>query len=344
MVLQYFHDGVLSGHLGAFKTFRKVARAFYWPKMRSDIFDYVRRCDLCQRAKPAQDTQVGMHSASPVNEPMQRLFIDFFGPLTRTRRGNIAILVVVDGFSKFVTLFPVRRITAKVVCDSLERQYFAEYGTPVSVVTDNATVFRSKLVKDMCFRWGIKHITTTPYYPQGSLAERVNRNLKAALKIFHHSSQDAWDEDLPWLSVAFNTAIHESTDCTPDKLFLGREMKLPLDNRWDLSSLSKGQSDQDKQSFWTKAYEKLKKARCKVAERYDAGRRPHTYKVGDTVVYRLNIVSNKANQVSAKFLLKWSKPVIIAKIVRDNVVLLANPDTGVIIRKAHVSQLKRYVK
>jgi transposase InsO family protein len=207
MVIQYFHDGVLSGHLGAFKTFRKVARAFYWHKMRSDIFDYVRRCDLCQRAKPAQDTQVGMHSASLVNEPMQRLFIDFFGPLIRTRRGNIAILVVVDGFSKFVTLFPVRRLTAKVVCDSLERQYFAEYGTPVSVVTDNATVFRSKLVKDMCFRWGIKHITTTPYYPQGSLAERVNRNLKAAFKIFHHNSQDAWDEDLPWLSVAFNTAI-----------------------------------------------------------------------------------------------------------------------------------------
>jgi hypothetical protein len=71
--------------------------------------------------------------------------------------------------------------------------------------------------------------------------------------------------------------------------------------------------------------------------------RPHKYQVGDTVVYRLNVVSNKAAQVSIKFLLKWSKPVVIAKIVRPNVVLLANPDTGVIIRKAHVSQLKSYV-
>jgi transposase InsO family protein len=285
IVLKYFHDAVLSGHLGAFKTFRKTARTIYWPKMRKEIFDYVRQCDLCQRAKPAQDTHVGLHSASPIAEPMQRLFVDFFRPLTRSKRGNIAILVVVDGFSKFVTFFPVRRITAQIMCDCLERQYFPEYGTPVSVVTDNAKVFRSKQVKYMCFRWGINHITTTPYYPQGSLAERVNRNLKAALKIFHHNSQDAWDEDLPWLSVAFNTAVHESTNCTPDRLFLGREMKLPLDNRWDLSSLAGDSSDHNKQSFWTKAYESLKRARNRVAAKYNVSRRQHTYQVGDTVVY-----------------------------------------------------------
>jgi hypothetical protein len=43
-------------------------------------------------------------------------------------------------------------------------------------------------------------------------------------------------------------------------------------------------------------------------------------------------------------MLRWSELVIIAKMVNDNNVLLANPDTGVIIRRAHVSQLKAYVK
>jgi hypothetical protein len=36
---------------------------------------------------------------------MERFFIDFVGPLTRTKRGNIAILVNLDAFSKFV-FFP----------------------------------------------------------------------------------------------------------------------------------------------------------------------------------------------------------------------------------------------
>jgi hypothetical protein len=250
---------------------------------------------------------------------------------------------VFDGFSKFVSFFPVRRITEQVVCDCLERGYFPVYGTPVSVATDNAKVFRSKQVKDMCFRLGINHITTTTYYQQGPLAERVNRNLKSALKIFHHNSQDTWDEDLPWLIVAFNTAVHESTNCTPDKLFLGREMKLPLLNRWELASLEGDSSDQTRQKFWTQAYNNLKRARSRVAAKYDASHRPHKYQVGDTVVYRLNVVRNKAARVSAKFHLKWPKPIVIAKIVRPNVLLLANPDTGVIIRKVHVSQLKRYV-
>ena len=97
----------------------------------------------------------------------------------------------------------------------LERWYFPAYGTPTSIVTDNARVFCCRQFRDLCFRWGITHITTTPYYPQASLAERVNRKLKSALKIFHDASQSGWDEDLPWLSLAFNTAVHESTKCTP---------------------------------------------------------------------------------------------------------------------------------
>jgi hypothetical protein len=102
------------------------------------------------------------------------------------------------------------------------------YGTPQAIVTDNVSVFRCKQVKQMCFKWAITHITTTPYYPQGSLVERANRNLKSALKVFHHQSQNRWDEDLPWISAAFNTAVHESSKFTPDILFLGREIKSPL--------------------------------------------------------------------------------------------------------------------
>ena len=58
------------------------------------------------------------------------------------------------------------------------------------------------------FKLGFEHLTTTPYYPQASLAERVNRNLKAALKIFHHESQNTCDENLPSVGLAFNTAVH----------------------------------------------------------------------------------------------------------------------------------------
>ena len=98
------------------------------------------------------------------------------------------------------------------------------------------------------------------------------------------------------------------------------------------------------QSFWTQAYRNLRQARNKVARRYDANRKPRQYQVGDTVVVRLKTASSKARNITAKLLLRWSKPVVVAKVVGPNTVLLANPDTGVIVRRAHVSQLKPFVR
>jgi hypothetical protein len=56
----------------------------------------------------------------------------------------------------------------------------------------------------------------------------------------------------------------------------------------------------------------------------------------------MNVASSKAPGISAKLFMKWSRPVVIAKEVRPTVVLLANPETAVIVRRAHVTQLKPY--
>jgi hypothetical protein len=118
-------------------------------------------------------------------------------------------------------------------------------------------------------------------------------------------------------------------------------MKCPLEVQWDLSPEN---TDGEGEAFWTKAYRNLKLASKKVARRHDSNRKPRQYNVGDTVMYRLNLVSSKARNISAKLLLRWSKPVNVARIERPNVVLLANPDTEIIVRRARVSQLKPYVK
>ena len=293
---------------------------------------------------PARQTgskpSCGLHSAEPSAQPLDRLFNDFVDPLVRTKMGNIAILVLVDPFSKFVALYPVRSITARVVLECLERTFFPAYGTPKSIVSDNARVFCHKSFKDLCFRWGFQHVTTTPYFLQASLAERVKRNLKAALKIFHHESQNAWDEDLSRLSMAFNTAVNESTQSTPDILFLGREMKCPLAVRWDLGPVNSGQVDEGNPAFWIGAYENLKHASRKVASHYNQGRAPHQFKNGDLDRYRLKPISSKVHVVSGKMMLKWSRSLVIVREVRPSVVLMANPDSVAIVTRAHVIHLK----
>jgi hypothetical protein len=79
-----------------------------------------------------------------------------------------------------------------------------------------------------------------------------------------------------------------------------------------------------------------------VARRYNEKRTPHSFNVGDQVLYRKNVVGSKALNVSGKMQLQWSTPCVITRIVNKNNVLLANPDTGVVLCKAHISQLKAY--
>ena len=50
-------------------------------------------------------------------------------------------------------------------------------------------------------------------------------------------------------------------------------------------------------------------------------------------MYKKNLVSSKVQNISGKLLLRWSEPLVIAKIVNNNNVLFANPGTGVMFAR-----------
>jgi hypothetical protein len=191
----------------------------------------------------------------------------------------------------------------------------------------------------ICFSWGIKHITTSPYYPQASQVERFNRNLKTALVIYHNSQHTHWDEHLPSLAMAFNSAWHESTAATPSSLFLGREQNHPLGLKWRLYELELGADSKGANEYWKAALASLR-THARVAARYNVGRRRAKFQVGDLVLVRIHSQSSRPHQRSAKLDFRWSVPLVITKFVSPVTAVLANPDTGVTVRKAHVSQLK----
>jgi len=83
-------------------------------------------------------------------------------------------------------------------------------------------------------------------------------------------------------------------------------------------------------------------ARNRVAKSFDVGRKEPRYKVGDTVVCQMKTLSSIGKGVSQKLELEWSKPMVIVKFLKPSVVRLAVAESGVLARKAHVSQLKKY--
>ena len=114
-----------------------------------------------------------------------------------------------------------------------------------------------------------------------------------------------------------------------------------MENLWDLIEVLVS-SEEGRTKFWTEAIRNLNKVRNRVAKRFDRGRKEAQYKVGDTLVCQIKTLSSKAKGVSQKLELKWSKPMVIVKFLRPNVVQLAVAESGVLARKVHVSQLKKY--
>ena len=137
-------------------------------------------------------------------------------------------------------------------------------------------------------------------------------------------------------------ACHESTKFCPARLFLGTELATPLESARDLTEVNVFQDLKRGKNIWAEAIRNLWKARDQVARRYDAGRKATSLKVGDIVIYQVKVLSSKGKDVSTKLALKWSKPMVITKFLKPNVVQLANAETGVVVRKAHVCQLKGY--
>ena len=105
------------------------------------------------------------------------------------------------------------------------------------LVSDNASYFVSHQFRKFCFDIGIKHFTTSPYHSQASVAERFNRNLRAALIAYHSADHRSWDQNLYWLSFALNSARHEVHDQTPVSVVLGFRVNNPLSNMWNIHDL-----------------------------------------------------------------------------------------------------------
>ena len=50
-VISYHYDDLLAEHFGIDKTRELIGWKYYWPSLKKDIDNYVRRCDVCLASK-----------------------------------------------------------------------------------------------------------------------------------------------------------------------------------------------------------------------------------------------------------------------------------------------------
>ena len=228
-LLKYMHDIPSAGHLGVDKTLEKVKKAFYWPRMKSDVHSYCQECDHCAARKASPARNRAPLCQYLVGEPFERIEIDVFGPLPKSKSGNKYILTMCDCFTKWIEAVPLSDQEANTITRAFVDTFICRYGTPLQLHSDRGTNFESNVFKNMCNFFQIDKTRTTSMRPQSNgNVERFHRTLAAMLTMYCEKNQSEWDIYLPQVMMAYRSSRQASTLQTPYKMLFGRELVMPL--------------------------------------------------------------------------------------------------------------------
>src|SRR3954471_3304451 len=114
LILREAHESPLSIHPGGTKMYRDLRQRFWWSGMKKDIARFVAECDVHRCVKAEHQRPVGLLQPHKIPEwKWHEVGMDFITGLPKTQKGNDAIWVIVDYFSKVAHFLPVREsITA----------------------------------------------------------------------------------------------------------------------------------------------------------------------------------------------------------------------------------------
>ncbi|KAL0161491.1 hypothetical protein M9458_045216, partial [Cirrhinus mrigala] len=216
------HTSQGTGHPEANNTLMLLSERFWWPMAR-DVRRYVQGCQECAMSKSPRHLPAGKLHPLPVpNCPWSHLGVDFMTDLPSSD-GNTCILVIIDRFSKFCRLIPLKGLpTALETAETQFNNVFCYYGIPEYIVSDRGPQFISRVWRAFFRLLGLTISLSSGYHPQtNGQMERKIQEVGWFLRTFCYGHQNSWNQFLFWAEYAPNSLRQPTTGLTPFQCVLG---------------------------------------------------------------------------------------------------------------------------
>ena len=206
-------------HIGPYKLKEILSGVLWHPDINKVTKDITSTCLWCQKNKPNALTVIPPTIKIRTNRPFEMIAVDLIA-LPRTCSGYVGCFVLVDHFSKWLSMMPIKNKTGETIAKQIEKCISTLPAKPSKCLSDNGPEFRSKEFTKILEKYSIEHILTTPYKPQSNGAvERVNRTVIQLFKALADNPA-RWDEDLAQLVIIYNQTFHEELQCSPSQCLL----------------------------------------------------------------------------------------------------------------------------
>ena len=150
-----------ASHQGVEATRRRARQAVFWPAINSDIASTVGACADCQLYLPSQAKEPIRSDEIP-SSPFVDVSTDLF-----SESGQVFMVMVC-----LYTGWPMvhrwyQDPTSRQVINVL-KSWFCLMGIPTRLKSDNGPQYSADDFKQFCREWNIKHVTSSPHYPQSN--------------------------------------------------------------------------------------------------------------------------------------------------------------------------------
>lgn len=269
--------------------------------MTNDIKKYVKNCTVCEKTKVITNTSVPMEISSMGEVLFDHTFIDFVGPIQPSEGGHKYIFTAICDLTKFLIAVPTNDCTALSTAECLLENVICRYNFPSRIISDNATSFTSRVIRDITRLFHIKKIFITAYHSQSNSVERAHRSLNAYMRAFTAKNRNSWHDLLKFATFAYNNSIHSTTGFTPYELAHGFRIQIPTNlTKPKVVYNYENLADQTRNNI-AKALEiacehlYLKKLQNK--KYYDKNAKPYVILPGDSVLVKSQVKNHKFQDV-----------------------------------------------
>jgi hypothetical protein len=134
-VFRLCHDSFTGGHLGQFKTWRKLNARFYWPNVYQETINYVESCEVCAKLKSPPPNRPNLKPILEYEKPFDMLAVDVL-ELTQTTSGNKYALVFMDYLTRWAEVFPMKDMTSDTIARIFVSEIITRHGAPSRLLSD----------------------------------------------------------------------------------------------------------------------------------------------------------------------------------------------------------------
>ncbi|XP_022875765.1 uncharacterized protein K02A2.6-like [Olea europaea var. sylvestris] len=225
------HEGICENQQGGRAlAYKSIRYGYYWPTIKKDAAEYVKRCDKCQRFGNAIYAPAEELTSIHYSAPFEQWGVDILGPFPMARGQLKFVVVAVEYFTKWVEAEPLAKISEAKLRSFVWKSIVCRFGIPKVLITDNGRQFDNSQFRNFCFNLGIYHRLTSVSHPQSNgLTEVTNRIILQDLHTRIGNARGDWPDEFSSILWAYKTSHKTAIGETPFMLAFDLEATIPIE-------------------------------------------------------------------------------------------------------------------